>query len=239
MAAALASGSSGVCPLAAASRHATIQRPTLRPVITDNPMPRRAFTLIELLVVIAIMVTLMSLIMGGVMLARRSAMRAKAVASISALASAIDQYRSLNNTYPELKKYDLTVTGMPVLPASLSIADGDDVYAKVFSSSGAALAVTAITDDGWTAVNQMLVYQLGDLIRDQAKDGKVLDAWKTPLRYRPSKWYPYSASATVRIDSENPPGADSFQLWSSGSDTKDDANPGEGGDDIPQWAKLP
>ena len=64
-------------------------------------MPRRAFTLVELLVVIAIMVTLMSLIMGGVMLAKRVAMRAKAVSAITTLASAIDQYRSLNNTYPE------------------------------------------------------------------------------------------------------------------------------------------
>ena len=154
-----------------------------------------AFTLVELLVVIAIMVTLMSLIMGGVMLAKRSAMRAKTTANISALASAVDQYRSLNNTYPELKKYDSTVSGMPGLPSGLSIADGDDVYAKVFSSSGTALAANAISTDGWTAVNLMLVYQLGDLIREQAKDGQMLDAWKTPLRYRPSKWYPYTATS--------------------------------------------
>ncbi len=199
-------------------------------------MPRRAFTLIELLVVIGIMITLMSLIMAGVMLAKRSALRAKTTGAISTLASAVDQYRSLNNTYPELW----------IIPAPLptewatararsswlgTLATPDDVYKKAFEAGRP-------TDDAvWEGINVQLVYQLGSLISDQAKDGKVLDAWKTPLRFRPAKWYPYSASATARVDSENPPGADSFQLWSAGIDTKDDANPGEGGDDIPQWAK--
>jgi len=199
-------------------------------------MPRRAFTLIELLVVIAIMVTLMSLIMGGVMLAKRSAMRAKTVSNISALASAIDQYRSLNNTYPELWTIPATPPTEWVTAKIRSewldgLATPKDVYKEAFEAGRP-------TDNKiWEGVNVQLVYQLGSLISDQAKDGKVLDAWKTPLRYRPSKWYPYTAGATARVDSENPPGADSFQLWSAGIDTKDDANPGEGGDDIPQWAK--
>ncbi len=201
-------------------------------------MPRRAFTLIELLVVIAIMITLMSLIMAGVMLARRSAMRAKTTGAISTLASAVDQYRSLNNTYPEL----WIIPATP--PAEWTTAQGrsawlgglatpDDVYKKAFDGATASSITAAV----WEGINVQLVYQLGSLISDQAKDGKVLDAWKTPLRFRPAKWYPYSASATARIDSENPPNPDSFQLWSAGIDTKDDANPGEGGDDIPQWAK--
>jgi type II secretory pathway pseudopilin PulG len=199
-------------------------------------MSRRAFTLIELLVVIGIMITLMSLIMGGVMLAKRSAMRAKTTASISAMASAIDQYRSLNNTYPEL----WIIPATP--PAEWTTAQGrstwlgglstpKDVYKEAFEGGRP-------TDDKvWEGINVQLVYQLGSLITDQAKDGKVLDAYKTPLRYRPSKWYPYTAGAAARIDSDNPPGQDSYQLWSAGTDTKDDANPGEGGDDIPQWAK--
>ncbi len=204
-------------------------------------MPRRAFTLIELLVVIAIMITLMGLIMGGVMIAKRTAVRAKAVSLLGAVASAVDQYRSLNNVYPESKRYDSTLTGMPTLPSSLSIVDGDEVYGKVFSTgSGATLtakAATSVDKDGWEAINRMLAYQLGDLIADQVKSSLLSDPWKTPLRYRPSKWYPYTASASVRIDSDTPPGADSYQLWSAGPDAKDDANPGEGGDDLPQWAK--
>ncbi len=201
-------------------------------------MTRRAFTLIELLVVIAIMVTLMSLIMGGVMLAKRTAMRAKAVSLLGAVASAIDQYRSLNSVYPE---YLRVTPAMAVASPSLSGLVDKEVYGMVFQPPPAVQpnAVTAIVPDAWTYVNQALVYQLGSLISDQAKNGQLIDPWKTPLRYRPSKFYPYTAAATARVDGETPPGADSYQLWSSGTDAKDDANPGEGGDDIPQWAKLP
>lgn len=199
-------------------------------------MPRRAFTLVELLVVIAIMITLMALIMGGVMLAKRSAQRAKAVSLLGAVASAIDQYRSLNNTYPERVLYQSAVSGMPTLPSTISVGDGEEVYAKVFSGAATADAVGA---DAWRAVNLMLVYQLGDLIRDQAPKGVLLDPWGQPLRYRPAKWYPYAAGASDRIDGENPPGQDTFQLWSLGPDAKQADDAGEGGDDIPNWAKLP
>lgn len=205
-------------------------------------MTRRAFTLVELLVVIGIMVVLMSLIMGGVMVAKRSALRAKAVSLLGTVASAIDQYRSLNNTYPERMLYDSTK--MPAMPSGLTITDGKDVYAEVFSPGGTAAAVTAIYDtdatkDGWRAINLILVYQLGDLIKEQAQSGLLIDPWKMPLRYRPSKWYGYKAPAVPRTDSENPPGADSYQLWSAGPNAKDASDPGEGDDDIPNWAKLP
>jgi len=84
-----------------------------------------------------------------------------------------------------------------------------------------------------------LVYQLGELIREKVDaDGFLIDPWKKPLRYRPSKWYPYTAGAAARIDSDQPPGADSYQIWSVGPDEKDTSgNPGEGGDDIPSWSK--
>lgn len=205
-------------------------------------MSRRAFTLVELLVVIGIMVVLMSLIMGGVMLAKRSAMRAKAVSLLGTVASAIDQYRSLNNTYPERMPYDSTK--MPAMPSGLSITDGKDVYAEVFAPGGTTKAATAIYDsdaskDGWRAINLILVYQLGDLISDQAKTGELTDPWKMLLRYRPSKWYRYDTAAKPRVDNDNPPGADSYQLWSAGPNAKDDSNPGEGDDDIPSWGKLP
>ncbi len=198
-------------------------------------MPRRAFTLVELLVVIAIMITLMSLIMGGVMLAKRTAMRAKAVSLMGAVASAIDQYRSLNNVYPE--RMIITAAMVAVEPDLSSYLD-KDVYSEVFSASPGANAAASISADNWKAVNQALIYQLGDLISEQAPTGLAIDPWKMPLRYRPSKWYPYNSATTPRIDSENPPGQDSYQLWSAGPNGTDDANPGEGGDDIPQWSKL-
>ena len=203
-------------------------------------MTRRAFTLVELLVVIAIMVTLMSLIMGGVMLAKRSAMRAKAVSLLGAVASAIDQYRSLNNVYPELIPVN-TTTG-----TLFGVAPPGEVYSNYFGPSTAIKAAQAVQSSPsgaeWENINRALVYQLESLISDQVKNGQLIDPWKKPLRYRPSKWYPYTPSTPptpiARIDSENPPGADSYQLWSAGPDATDfTADPGEGGDDIPQWAK--
>jgi len=203
-------------------------------VSTYNPMTRRAFTLVELLVVIAIMVTLMGLIMGGVMIAKRSAMRAKAVSMLGTLSSAVDQYRSLNNSYPER----LVVTSAMGLPAAYL---GKEIYAEIFAPSGSVQAATAITPTMWEIVNQALVYQLGSQISDQAVSGKLLDPWKTPLRYRPAKWYAYIGGTTdkPRIDRQEPPGLDTYQAWSAGVDTKDDtADPGEGGDDVPIWSKA-
>jgi len=183
-------------------------------------MPRRAFTLVELLVVIAIMVTLMGLIMGGVMLAKRAAMRAKAVSLIGTVAAAIDQYCSLNNVYPE--RFD---------------SAGIEVYQDAFKP-GTSVRLSTDPAVPWQEVSLFLVTQLGSLISETAKDGKINDPWKQPLHYRPSKWYVYQTATIPRIDSENPPGQDSFQLWSCGPDAKQDlTDPGEGGDDIPQWAK--
>jgi prepilin-type N-terminal cleavage/methylation domain-containing protein len=196
-------------------------------------MTRRAFTLVELLVVITVIVLLMSLIMGGVMLARRAAAKAKTTSAIASLASAVDQYRGVNNIYPEKLRYSSTA-GMPALSG---INDGQDVYDKIFNDSGPREA-TAIDASGWEVINQTVVWQLGGLGSELAPNGVVIDAWKTPLRYRPSRWYPFSDGASARIDSANPPNPESFQIWSAGTDMRDEpGNPGEGGDDQPQWAK--
>ncbi len=202
-------------------------------------MSRRAFTLVELLVVIGIMVILMSLIMGGVMLAKRSAQRAKAVSLLGAVASAIDQYRSNNSMYPESWKIPATppadwTTAQGYSSWLQTLGSGDEVFDKAFNG----VAATAVSKSVWEGINVQLAYQLGSLVSDQVKNGKMLDPWGNPLRYRPSKWYAYdAANTTVRIDGASPPGEDNYQLWSSGPDGKDDANPGEGGDDIPLWAK--
>jgi type II secretory pathway pseudopilin PulG len=196
-------------------------------------MSRRAFTLVELLVVIAIMITLMSLIMGGVMLAKRTALRAKTVSLIGAVQGAVDAYRSMNNTYPERQVLAADAYGFTAgLP---------DVYEQAFKSGG---STRAATDTGipWSNLNEALVVQLGSLISEQAKNGVLIDAWNKPLRYRPAKWYAYTGAAgsKPRIDQEEPPGLDTFQLWSPGPDGKDDStDPGEGGDDIPSWTKQP
>lgn len=200
-------------------------------------MTRRAFTLIELLVVIGIIIVLMSLILAGIGLAKKQALKAKTVSQLGAVASAIDQYRSLNNVWPER----LIVTATMVTELGLDTAFTDkDAYALVFADTPGVKPAKDVGADGWKAVNLALVRQLGDLAVDQASDGLFLDSYKEPLRYRPSKWYPYATGSAARIDSDKPPGQDSYQLWSAGADLVDDqTNPGEAGDDIPQWTRLP
>jgi len=151
-------------------------------------MLRRAFTLVELLVVIAIMVTLMSLIMGGVMLAKRSAMRAKAVSLLGTVASAVDQYRTLNSSYPE----SWTVPAAP--PAAWTDAfsaagissppsSGTEVYGGVFVQSlgppSEYKGAQNISDDAWKVINVQLAYQLASLISDSVKEGQLIVDFRT------------------------------------------------------------
>jgi prepilin-type N-terminal cleavage/methylation domain-containing protein len=215
-------------------------------------MNRRAFTLMELLVVVGIILVLMGLLVPAVGMARRASQRAKTVATIGQVAAAIDGYRGVNAVYPErwVKPTDANDAGRKAVEAALApyatplaafaTMDGKDCYGVVFAASltppVTANPVTSVTSDAWLGVNAVLTNQLGSLVSDTAKAGLLVDAWGVPLRYRPSKWYPYSGS-TPRIDSDEPPGQDSYQLWSAGVDKVDDADPGEGGDDVPQWAK--
>lgn len=201
---------------------------------------RNAFTLVELLVVISVLLILMGMIMGGVMVAKNNAIKVKATSQVQQVAAAIEQYRSLNATYPELLK----VPGSPVpqawtdaLAAEASVTGntklsglsaGDDVYQKAFTSGA--------VEDWQPAINAALAYQLGSLASDVAKNGVFLDPWNKPLRYRPSKYYPFTTSATPLIDSDKPPNPDSFQLWSTGKDMVNQ-NGESGSDDITNWQK--
>ncbi|HAT09808.1 MAG TPA: hypothetical protein DCS97_04295 [Planctomycetes bacterium] len=222
-------------------------------------MNRHAFTLMELLVVVGIILVLMGLLVPAVGMARRASQRAKTVATIGQVAAAIDQYRSLNAVYPEIyTKRDGSDAGTiaiidaldPSYPTAKSLFEGVqapvECYRAVFSTgTGTTISPRSAadispspsgSDNAWAGINAILTWQLGSLASDTAKSGLLVDAWGVPLRYRPSRWYPYSGS-TPRIDSDDPPGQDSYQLWSAGVDKMDDADPGEGGDDVPQWAK--
>jgi len=198
---------------------------------------RNAFTLVELLVVIAILLILMGMIMGGVMVAKDHAMKVKATSAVNQLAAAVEQYRSLNNTYPELlKKPDptsdaawATAEAADTEGKLAALAVGADVFKEAFTSGA--------VEDWRLAINAALVYQLGGLASDSAKNGLALDPWNKPLRYRPSKYYPYDTTAGAKlIDSDKPPKPDSFQLWSTGKDMVDQS--GEAGsDDVTNWVK--
>lgn len=86
----------------------------------------------------------------------------------------------------------------------------------------------------WSGVNQALATVLRDA--GQPVKPSIDDAWKKPLHYRPARFYPFDASATVDIDKEDPPGRDSFQLWSVGKDGRDEGGKG-GSDDVTSWPK--
>lgn len=199
--------------------------------------PQRAFTLIELLTVIAIIVMLMGLALGGVSLARRSAQRARSVATIAAVAAAVDQYRNLNNVWPEALHIGNAVAEHPRAPEELRSRRYQEVYQQVFAPGNRVRLATDIAPEEWRAVNAALAWQLADLAHEHLKRGLFLDAWEEPLRYRPARWYPWQEGARARIDSEQPPHPETFQLWSCGPDRRDAEDPGEGGDDIPNWAK--
>ncbi|MCS6970620.1 MAG: type II secretion system protein [Planctomycetota bacterium] len=198
-------------------------------------MPQRAFTLVELLAVIGIIVILMGLALGGVSLARRSAQRARTVGAIAAVAAAIDQYRNLNNCWPEHFTVSDAVANHPQAPEELRARRYDQVYQRVFAPGGQLRPASEIPPEDWRAVNAALAWQLADLAREHQRRGLFLDAWEEPLRYRPARWYPWQSGARARIDSDQPPQPDSYQLWSAGPDRRDAEDPGEGGDDIPNW----
>jgi prepilin-type N-terminal cleavage/methylation domain-containing protein len=227
---------------------------------------RRGFTLMELLIVIMIILVLMGLLIPAISMARRAAQKAKATTLLANTESAINQFRSLNATWPE--RWPVPANGDARLTAivtaltsgagsstswtsaagSISTVTGADAYALVFSTDPsranvAAKAASSITPDNWAVINAVLVSQLGSLISDTAPKGMLIDPWGQPLRYRPAKWYPYSGvpeTGATRIDSIKPPNEDTYQLWSTGINGADPASGegyGETGDDMPNWKK--
>ena len=173
-------------------------------------MRRSAFTLMELLIVISIMMILLGMIMGGVMYAKNQAMATKTRAAVSDLDSYLQAYRTMSGRFPD----DQTVfSELASNPTCLSIPTGD-----------------------WASINT----KLSQILKDAGQPVKpsMVDAWAIPLHYRPARFYPYTAGATPAIDSDDPPGLtrESFQLWSTGKDKKDQG--GEAGsDDITSWPK--
>lgn len=226
-------------------------------------MHHRAFTLIELLIVIVVIAILMGLIMAGVGVARRAAMNARTQSTIGTVAAAVEQYRNLNQFYPELRRRPVTGAATPTQAnrwqaavlaetrafgsslLSSAVFEGEDAYAKLFldtanpprplTADAMGNGTPSLGDDRWGAVNALITDQLGDAVRDIARDGVLLDAWKQPLRYRPAKYYPLLGGAAARVDGTDPPNIDSFQIWSVGADGKDAPDPGQGGDDKSNW----
>ena len=183
---------------------------------------RTGFTLMELLVVISIIMLLMGMLFAGIRLAKDAAARAKTQSVISHLVAACENYRQVNGRYPEG-----TVANPPILPHGFndSQAFGTGTYDQPFSAFEAK----------WEYINGALVDALNSA--GESLKFPVVDAWKKPIQYRPAKYYPYLPTVSnKRIDGEDPPNRDSFQMWSIGKNTTDEA--GEiNTDDVTSWTK--
>lgn len=204
-------------------------------------MRRPGFTLIELLLVIAIIAVLAALLIPMIGYARKASKEAKCHTQLATISAAIARYKDVNGTIPE--KHPAT---------------GADVYAATFKSGGNYKTVDQLTSSDWTTIAEALLEQLQTVDRDNFRD---LASLRDPFtggatvtnvfRYRPSKFYPGVEVTNGRANgklvdgygrlsdgTELPPNPDSYQLWSTGFDGKDQFGErvdGRKSDDIANW----
>lgn len=193
-----------------------------RPFPSHSSAITHGFTLMELLVVISIIMILMGMLFAGIRLAKEAAARAKTQATMSQLVAACESYRQTNGRYPE---------NTDTNPPTITIGFNDNL------AFGAAASYTQPYSNwaaNWGNINIALICALN--LAGESFKAPVNDAWKMPIHYRPARYYPYITGSTTPIDSDEPPGRDSFQMWSMGKNKTD-----EGGlvtsDDITSWTK--
>jgi len=101
---------------------------------------------------------------------------------------------------------------------------------------------TGMTATGWAGNAASLLIQLKTVNREDFSSPELKDSYGTVIQYRPAKHYPFTQGITSGlIDSDDPPGADSYQLWSKGPNKSDEVStatdPKDLGDDIVTWKK--
>ncbi len=179
-------------------------------------MRNRGFTLIELLVVIAIIAILAGMGSVGMSLASKRKAVVKTQALMGQLQADLTSFKTVNGWYPE----EATNPGLP--------STGEN-WNSAYGVSGTTMGPA--TSANWNEAAICLMYQL-NLMGATYKD--LNDAWKLPLRYRSAKYYPFSSTSSIGIDSETPPNKDTYQLWSAGADRLDQYGLG---DDLTSWPK--
>jgi prepilin-type N-terminal cleavage/methylation domain-containing protein len=169
-------------------------------------MTRRGFTLVELLVVISVIAVLAAMLIPMIGYARNMGRAAKAEAQLGTIKSSLDLFKNANGFYPE---------------------DGGGVFATVFKTGNEYKGVDKLKSQ-WETVAEALLLQLQTVDRDNYRTIEALrDPFKSGgvqsnvYRYRPAKFYPLVPGAEIRIDGDDPPNPDSYQLWSAGKDGKD------------------
>lgn len=98
-----------------------------------------------------------------------------------------------------------------------------------------------MTETGWAANAANLLVAVRTVNREDFR-GELKDSYGSIIHYRPAKVYPFTTGVTAGlINSDDPPGADSFQLWSLGPNKIDDVSiaddPKDLGDDLVTWKK--
>jgi len=109
---------------------------------------------------------------------------------------------------------------------------------------------TGMTATGWAGNAASLLIQLKTVNREDFRSPELKDSYGSDIQYRPAKHYPFGSAEAVSaglevgsglINSDDPPGADSYQLWSKGPNKIDEVTPAtdpkELGDDIVTWKK--
>lgn len=199
-------------------------------------MRRTGFTLVELLVVISIIAALAAILIPTITWARNAAKAAKCETQLAGIKAAISRYVDVNGNMPDKE-----------------LGGGSDRYATTFKSGSNYKTADQLTSSDWTTIAQTLLEQLQTVDRDNFRD---LASMRDPFtggasatnvfRYRPAKYYPLQATATLFIDGDGqrpdgstaPPNPDSYQLWSTGLDGKDQFGErvnGRKSDDITNW----
>jgi prepilin-type N-terminal cleavage/methylation domain-containing protein len=179
-----------------------------------------AFTLIEMLIVISIIAVLAGLLFPALAMINAQKDRAKTQSSLGTIGAAIEQFKTVNGTYPHV--YNDPNAGAP----------------KTMGQMG-----SVAVSDANSQSNRDKLKQNADILglilkaHNPGEFKELVDAWKNQIFYLHSSLY------TDHPDVQ--PHPDGFQLWSRGAngvndpDTKfSDANetlPWGGGDDLTNW----
>ena len=200
-------------------------------------MRRSGFTLIELLIVIMIIAALAAILIPTITYVRNAAKVAKCEAQMAGIKAAISRYVDTNGSIPDKE-----------------LGGAGDAYATTFKSGNTYKTADQVTSSEWVTIAQTLLAQLQTVGRDDFRD---LASLRDPFtggasatnvfRYRPHKYYPLVTSAPLFIDGDGthpvgataPPNPESYQLWSTGLDAKDQFGQrqpdGRKSDDITNW----